>query len=101
MMASEARMFAQFGSGTVSVGCNKLTGPPEQWYIKITETKKPVTIGQSLTEDDILHNQEIILTFPTKRQMIEVMAAFTDKLCEEVEKAFDAALEASLEWRAI
>lgn len=93
MMYSTARMLVQFGTGTVSVGCNKIEGPPEQWYIKIQETNKPKLVGEVLAKSDVLPDQEIVLTFPNERQMLEVMVAFTRKDYIAVKMAFDAAME--------
>jgi hypothetical protein len=89
MINSVAKMYAQFGMGTVSVGCNKFKDL-EQWFIKIREIKEVKRVGQLLTIDEVELNQEIILTFPTEKQMIVVMAAFTNKTYDDVLEQFNA-----------
>lgn len=96
MMYAAAYMLVQFGTGTVSVGCNIIKGPIEQWCITIHEIKdlnKPFKVGEPLIENDIMREgQSIMLTFPTERQMLNVLAAIGNQTYEEVKSKFDKAL---------
>ena len=102
-----ASTLVQFGTGTVSVGCNKFKfkdGEPEQWYIKIHEIKdlgKPKRVGEHLEDEDVNKSGSyIMLTFPTEKQMLIVMAAFGNKTYEAIKDNWNKAAS-EREWKEV
>lgn len=82
-------LIIQFGTGTISVGAGKLAD--DQWNVVIRETLKVHNIGEKLVTADINTQHEIVLTFPDEKQMLTVMAAFTNKAYDEIKTKYDAA----------
>lgn len=90
MMASEAKIYVEFGAGSVAVGCFKVDDP-ELYCVSIRELAKAAPIGSIVLKVDVIHNTEVILSFSTENQMIAVMAAFTNKSFEVVHNKWKAA----------
>ncbi|SRR6266496_1033373 len=91
MMAPEAKIYAEFGLGTLAVGGSKVDDP-EVWRISIRELKEAGPIGTEPTKNTYAIGQtEIILSFPTENQMIATLAAFTNNSFEVVYNKWKAA----------
>jgi len=86
------QVIIQFGTGTLNMGCAKCKGEPDQWYIAIRpKIGPPAVVGESIETKDFDDSQEIILTFPTEKQMLIVKGAFVNKSYEETKEAWDKA----------
>jgi len=99
MMLSDAKIYAGFGAGSVAVGCFKVDDP-ELYCVSIGELAKAAPIGSIVLKVDVVHNTEVVLSFPTEDQMIAVMAAFTNKSFEVVHNAWKAKQAEKEEWKA-
>ena len=93
-MYAEAKMFAAFGEGNICVGCNKVKSK-DIYFVAIKELKETHQIAEPVNNEDVVYNQEIILTFPTQTQMLSVMAAFTNKTYEQMLEKWNLALAKS------
>ena len=71
-----------FGHGSVVVGCNETKSG--DWYVVIRPSTAKFNPGDTV-KDEVNFDNEIMLVFPTEKQMLTVMAAFTNKSFEEVE----------------
>lgn len=82
----------QFGTGTLACGCKKIDGPPEQWVIVLRpKLGAPAVVGSNIEVKDFDDSQEIILTFPTEKQMLTVKGALVNRSYEETKEAWDKA----------
>lgn len=91
MMASDAKIYAEFGKGSVSTGAFKVDAL-NLWCISIKELKEDMPIGTIIPKDyEFVGLNEIVLAFPDKNQMLSTLAALTnqdiDFICEKWRKA--------------
>jgi hypothetical protein len=93
MIYENIRVLAEFGKGTVIIGCNRVQAneQSEFWYVSIREANKQFVPGEKVETSDILdHSSEIYLTFPSESQMLKVMAGLSNKTLEAVTEKWNA-----------
>lgn len=102
MISERIKIMAEFGKGTIVIGCNRIQAneASEFWYVVIKASNKLLVPGEIVEKSDVDKNtNEIYLTFPSERQMINVMAAFSNKSVESVQEKWKARKDnQKLEW---
>lgn len=100
MIYEKVKLMVDFGKGTVIVACAsyKVDEVDEFWYISIKEANQRFDVGQKVEKSAImLDTNEIYLTFPSRDQMLKVMAALTNKSFEVVLEKYEEAKAKKLE----